>query len=154
MKSMAMLVAATAAVLAVNTSGARSQEACSKEYVACMDYCAQRPTKAVQEPCINSCQTKNNQCSEQVYGSRREINPPTASQPPVEGKKALAKEAASPPPRNVDVAPRNTDAGARKADGALRKVDVPPRRKAEAPPRDKAPASQSAAPAEPVEGQR
>jgi hypothetical protein len=156
MKSIAMVVAATAAVLAVNTSGALSQEACSKAYVGCMDICAERPTKGMQDTCMNSCQTRNNQCSAEVYGSRRETGPAMANQPPAEGKKALAKEVASPPPRNVDVAPRKVDAGARKAEGSMRKVDVPPRRKAAAPMPDKGnePAQNGAAPSEPVEAQK
>jgi hypothetical protein len=126
MKSMAMLVAATAAALAVNTSGALSQGACSKAYAACMSVCVERPSKNLQDTCMNSCQSNNNRCTAEAYGGRRETGPTVVSQPPAEGKKALAKEAASPPPRNVDVAPR-------KAEGSLRQVDVPPRRKAEAP---------------------
>jgi hypothetical protein len=122
MKSMAMLVIAAAAALATNTSGARSQDACSKEYVACMDHCVTKPAKSVQEPCMNSCQANNNRCSEKVYGGRREMDPP--AQAGAEGKKALAKETA-PPPRKVDVAPRNAEAP------GVRKVDMPARRKAE-----------------------
>ena len=149
MKSMAMLVAATAAALVVNTSGALSQEACSKAYVACMNVCVERPSKNLQDTCMNSCQMNNNRCSAEVYGGRRESIP---GELPVDGKKALAKETTSPPPRNVDVAPRKPDAGPRKAEGSLRKVDVPPRRKADAP--DKAPAPAKADAPEPAEEQK
>ena len=143
MKSIAMLVATTAAVLAVNTWGARSQEACSKDYIACMDACAGRPTKGLQDMCMGSCQMKNNQCSEKVYGSRREVSPP--GQPPVEADKALAKQAA-PSPRKVDVAPRKSERPTlRKVEGpALRKVDGPPRGNAEAPIQERAPAAAEA----------
>ena len=157
MKSIAMLVAAAAAVLAVNTSGAHSQDACSKTYVACMDICVARPSQGLQDSCIASCQAKNNQCSEKIYGSRQETNP--TRQPPVEGNKALAKEAA-PPPRKVDIDTRKQEgAGTRKAERpTLRKVEVPPRRKVEAP----AEAQDRAAPSaenravgqEPVEAQK
>ena len=145
MKAMAMLVAATAAMLAANVSSARSQDACSKDYVACLDVCVTKPTKGIQEPCMNSCQANNNRCSEKVYGGRREVDPPGQSGP--EGKKALAKETA-PPPRKVDVAPRNAEAP------AVRKVDVPARRKAEAPHKnrgqDQAPAPAMAPAQEPA----
>ena len=148
MRSIAMLVAATAAVLAVSSLGARSQEACSKDYIACMDTCAGRPTKGLQDMCMGTCQMKNNQCSEKVYGSRREVSPP--GQPSVEADKALAKQEASPPPRQVDVAPRKSERPTlRKVEGpALRKVDVPPRGKTEAPDHDRAPAPG------PAEGQK
>ena len=131
MKSMAMLVAAAAATLAVSTSAALSQEACSKAYVGCMNVCVERPTQSLQDMCMNSCQTNNNRCSADVYGSRQEVQ--QVSQPPgPDGKKALAKES-SPPPRKVDVSPRNGEAhkSKAKAEGTLRKVDVPARRKAD-----------------------
>jgi hypothetical protein len=126
MKSMAMLVAAVAAVLAVNFSDARSQEACSKDYVACMTHCAGRPAKGLQDMCMNTCQLKNNQCAEKIYGSRREVDPP--NKPQADGDKALAKEVApAPPPRKVDVAPRKSERPSlRKVEGpSLRKVDAP-----------------------------
>jgi hypothetical protein len=130
MKSMTMLVAATAAVLAVNTSGALSQEVCSKAYGVCMNACVQKSAKDVQDACMSSCQAKNNQCSAEVFGGRQETSP--AAQSPVDGRKA--KEVTSPRPRKVDVAPRpadqRKDAGASRAEGSLRKVDVPPRSKA------------------------
>jgi hypothetical protein len=121
---MAILVAAAAAVLAANASGARGQEACAKGYVSCLEACLKQQSKGLQDQCMTSCQSQNNQCAEKIYGSRQEVSPPTAQAR--DHKKALAKEVApSPPPRKVDVAPR-------KGEG-LRKVDLPPRRRLEAP---------------------
>ena len=124
MKVMAMLVAMTAAMLAANVATARSQEACSKEYVTCVDHCATKVARPQQDACIEACQGKNNRCSEKVFGSRREVGP--AGEPGADGGKAMAKEAA-PPPRKVDIVPRKTETP------AVRKVDVPPRKKAEVP---------------------
>jgi hypothetical protein len=133
MKSMVVLVAAAAATLAVNISGAFSQEACSKAYVGCMNVCAERPTQSLQDMCMNSCQTNNNRCSADVYGSRQEVQQVSQPPGPRDGKKAMAKES-SPPPRKVDVTPRDGEAhkSKAKAEGTLRKVDVPARRKADA----------------------
>jgi hypothetical protein len=130
---MAILVAAAAAALAANATGAFGQEACSKGYVSCLEACLKQPSKGLQDQCMTSCQGQNNQCAEKVYGARHEVGPPNL--PAREDKKALAKEAApSPPPRKVDVAPR-------KGEG-LRKVDLPPRRRLEAPaPAEPAPAA-------------
>jgi hypothetical protein len=128
MKSMTMLVAATAAVLAVNNCGALSQEVCSKAYGVCMNACVQNSAKDVHDACMSSCQAKNNQCSAEVFGGRQETSP--AAQSSVDGRKA--KEVTSPRPRKVDVAPRpadqRKDAGAPRAEGSPR--NVPPRSKA------------------------
>ena len=128
MTSMTMLVAATAAVLAVNASGALSQEVCSKAYGVCMNACVQKSAKDLQDACLSSCQAKNNQCSAEVFGGRQETSP--AAQSSVDGRKA--KEVTSPRPRKVDVAPRpadqRKDAGASRAEGSPR--NVPSRSKA------------------------
>jgi hypothetical protein len=130
MKTIAIFMAAAAAMAAMSGSPARSQDACSKNYVACMDHCATKTAKSVQEPCINSCQSNNNRCAEQVYGGRREMDPPgQTAGTRTEGKKALAKEAA-PPPRKVDVAPRKAE---KNEAPEVRKVDIAPRRKNAAP---------------------
>jgi hypothetical protein len=138
MKAITIFVAAAAAMTAVSVSTARSQDACSKEYVACMDHCASKTAKSVQEPCINSCQSNNNRCSERIYSGRREMDPPGQSAGTRnESKKALAKETA-PPPRKVDVAPRKAE---KDEAPQVRKVDIAPRRKNAAP----APAEEPAA---------
>jgi len=129
MKSMAMLVGATAAALVLNPSGALSQDVCSKAYGACMTACVEKMTRDAQDTCMISCQDTNNQCSAEVFGSRQETS--SAARSAADGKKA--REITSPPPRKVDVAPRPSDAGkdicALRAEGAPRKVDVPPRKK-------------------------
>ncbi|MGH6739875.1 MAG: hypothetical protein ACREDY_12750, partial [Bradyrhizobium sp.] len=106
MKSIVMLLAGTAAVLAVNTSSALSQDACSKGYLICMNLCVERPTKDSQQPCLQSCQVKNNRCSEEIYGSRKEVVPKSTVTTTNDSKKPADKEAVSPPPRKVDIAPR------------------------------------------------
>jgi hypothetical protein len=105
MKSMTMLVAATAVLLAVNTSGARSQEACTNFYVSCMDACAAKPLKSVQGGCMEACQAKNDQCAEKIFGVRRE--PVGRTRQAGEAKDALAKDAApvSRPPQAEAPAP-------------------------------------------------
>jgi len=82
MKAMALVPAAVAAILALNINGASSQAACGKEYQACMDSCATRPTKQVQDGCFQGCEAKNNFCAEKVYG-RRPVNvaPAVAAEP-------------------------------------------------------------------------
>ena len=82
MKAMVLVPAAVAAILALNINGASSQAACGKEYQACMDSCATRPTKQVQDGCFQGCEAKNNFCAEKVYG-RRPVNvaPAVAAEP-------------------------------------------------------------------------
>jgi hypothetical protein len=70
MKAMAFVPAAIAAVLAFHISTASSQQACQKEYLACVDSCATRPSKTMQDGCFRSCEGKNNFCAESVYGKR------------------------------------------------------------------------------------
>ena len=106
MKSMTMLLTATAAMLAVNSSSALSQQACTQSYVSCMDVCVGRPAKGMQDQCIAACQAKNDQCSEKIYGVRKE--PVGTTQQAGEANNVLAKEAdrsaeppAGPAPRQV-----------------------------------------------------
>jgi hypothetical protein len=134
MKSMLMLAAATA-LLAVNTSGALSQEICLKPFNTCMETCSTHPGKGSLDSCFATCQRKNDQCSEKAFGSRREITPATAAKP--DSKKAAAKKAA-PPPRKVDIAPRLS------ATPAPREVDIPARNDA-APEKDEAREAQGSA---------
>ncbi len=97
MKAFAILPAVAVAILALNISSASSQgNACGKEYQACMDTCATRSSKGMQDSCFTSCEGKNNLCSESIYG-KRPINggaPVTAAAPKVQtqAKDALAKK--------------------------------------------------------------
>ena len=94
MKAFAILPAAVAAIMAMNISGASSQAAaCQKEYQACMDGCAGRSAKSLQDSCFVSCEGRNNLCSERVYG-KRPFNgtPSTAAAQRAQGQDALAKE--------------------------------------------------------------
>ncbi len=68
MKAIAILPAAAAAMLALSVSLASSQEICLKEYQACMDSCGSKPGPQMQDSCFNNCQTRNNMCSERVFG--------------------------------------------------------------------------------------
>ena len=70
MKAFAILPAVAAAIMALNISTASSQGACQKEYQACMDGCAGRSAKSLQDSCFTSCEGKNNMCAERVYGKR------------------------------------------------------------------------------------
>jgi hypothetical protein len=71
MKAFAILPAMAAAILALNISSASSQgNSCVKEYQACMDTCAGRSSKGMQDTCFTSCEGKNNLCTESIYGKR------------------------------------------------------------------------------------
>jgi hypothetical protein len=98
MKALAILPVAAAAVMALNFSTAFSQGACQKEYQACMDDCAGRSSKGLQDSCFTSCEGKNNICAERIYG-KRPLNgsPSTAAAPKSGATDALAKEPAEPP---------------------------------------------------------
>ena len=94
MKAFAILPAVAAAILALNISSASSQgNSCGKEYQACMDTCAGRSSKGMQDSCFTSCEGKNNLCSESVYG-KRPFNsaPATAAAAKGQAKDALAKK--------------------------------------------------------------
>lgn len=85
MKSLVMLLAATAAVLALNSDGALSQNACSNEYVGCLDRCVSRP-KSMQDRCMETCQANHGVCSEKIYGTRPANSSPVAAQPKPQGE--------------------------------------------------------------------
>src|SRR5215467_9121058 len=72
MKSITMILACAGVALFVGTRAASSQEVCLKAYAACMDACAERSAKSVQDTCINNCQAGNNRCSERVFGGHDE----------------------------------------------------------------------------------
>jgi len=93
MKAIAILSAAAAAMLALSVSLASSQEVCVKEYQACMDSCGLKPSKSMQDGCFSGCETKNNMCSERVYGARSgaAVNVQAATPTPA-AKDAMAKK--------------------------------------------------------------
>jgi hypothetical protein len=78
MKAMALVPAVVAAILTFNISAASSQQACMKEFQACMDGCTSKPSKAIQDGCFLSCEGKNNVCAERVYG-KRPVNGPASA---------------------------------------------------------------------------
>src|SRR5476651_1277329 len=94
MKAFAILPAVAAAILALNISSASSQgNSCGKEYQACMDTCAGRSSKGMQDSCFTSCEGKNNLCSESVYGKRPfNGSAANAAAPKGPAKDALAKK--------------------------------------------------------------
>lgn len=119
MKSMAMLVAAAAAAMTASVSSALSQEVCSKAYLSCVNACVEQP-KAAQDSCMSACQTRNDRCSDEIYGGRRE------SDPAPEAKEAKpGKRAASPHKRKSAAARPKLDATTRKVQGAFPDA-VPP----------------------------
>ena len=92
MKAIAILSAAAAAMLALNVSVASSQEACVKEYQACMDTCGLKPSKSMQDSCFSGCETKNNMCAERVYGARSPGAAIVNVKPSPAAKDAMAKK--------------------------------------------------------------
>jgi hypothetical protein len=93
MKAIAILSAAAAAMLAFNVSLASSQDVCVKEFQGCMDSCGTKPSKSMQDTCFSGCETKNNMCSERVFGARNgaAVNVQAASPAPA-AKDAMAKK--------------------------------------------------------------
>lgn len=98
MKAFAIVPAAVAAILALHISAASSQVACQKEYQACMDGCAGRSSKGMQDTCFTSCEGRNNMCAERVYGKRPfNGNPSGVAAQSGPAKDALAKDAPATP---------------------------------------------------------
>jgi len=83
------------AMLAIETTSAQGQDACSKSYVSCMDKCVSRPSESLQANCIEACQSQNNACFSKAYGG-----PSTAIQTarpaPSQAKDAKDAQAATP----------------------------------------------------------
>ena len=95
MKAIAFLPAAAAAVLALNITVASSQEVCVKEFQACVNSCGSKPSKQIQDSCFTSCETKNDMCSERVFGKRQYTPAPVAASPvqaPAQAKDAMAQK--------------------------------------------------------------
>lgn len=67
MKTILTVVVLLIAMIAVKTSNANSQEACSQGYVGCIDTCVKKP--GAQDQCIAVCQQRNDQCASKVYGT-------------------------------------------------------------------------------------
>jgi ribosomal protein L12E/L44/L45/RPP1/RPP2 len=91
MKAIAFLPAAVAAVLALNISVASSQEVCVKEFTACMNACGTKPSKSMQDSCFSSCESKNDMCSERVFG-KRQYTPAAVAGSPAQAKDAMAQK--------------------------------------------------------------
>jgi hypothetical protein len=97
MKAFAILPAAAAAILALNISTASSQGGCQQEYQACMDSCATRSAKSLQDSCFNTCEGKNNMCAERVYGKKPFSGAPSnVAEQKGSAKNALAKKDRAP----------------------------------------------------------
>ena len=90
MKTIAILPAAAAAILALSISVASSQEVCLKDYQACMDRCGAKQTTQMQDTCFQNCQANNNMCSDRVFGGGAVVNVPQAKD--AQAKDAMAKK--------------------------------------------------------------
>jgi hypothetical protein len=88
MKAMALLPTVAAAILALSVSAASSQQACMKEFQACMDGCTNKTAKAIQGSCFQGCEGKNTVCAEKVYGKRPFNGAPSAASAAAEPKDA------------------------------------------------------------------
>jgi hypothetical protein len=120
MKSITMALAAAAALVAFQPSEAFSQQnACSNNYVSCVDTCVKKSASSFQERCIETCQQRNNECSEKIYGARPAQQPVTTAQQPREASEAMARRDAAPAPQAREGEPQ--------APAAHPKVRVPAR---------------------------
>ena len=124
MKAIAFLPAAAAAVLALNISVASSQDACVREFQACMDSCGTKPSKSMQDSCFSGCETKNNVCAERVYGARSPGAAIVNVKPSPAAKDAMAQKDA---PQARDEQPAAEEPAAEKPAPAEPKK-VPPQR--------------------------
>lgn len=68
MRTVLLLLLAMLAIKTTTTTSATGQEACSKPYTACVDKCVSRPTPALQDSCMQACQTQSTACYSQQYG--------------------------------------------------------------------------------------
>jgi hypothetical protein len=68
MRTVLLLLLAVLAFKTTGTTSATAQDACSKPYVACMDKCVTRPSKSLQDTCMETCQTQNKACFSNVFG--------------------------------------------------------------------------------------
>jgi hypothetical protein len=99
-----------AALLAIKTSAAIGQDACSGSYVSCVDTCM-RGKKAAQGTCIEACQGRTNECYNKIHGTSQRLEdvkavpagsedqptePPAADVKPAKGKKPAKTSATNP----------------------------------------------------------
>jgi len=66
MRTILTIVLLLIAMIAVKTSNANSQDACTPKYVSCIDTCVAK--KGGQDQCIAACQQKNDTCAAGVFG--------------------------------------------------------------------------------------
>ena len=83
------------AMLAIETTSAQGQDACSKSYVSCMDKCVSRPSESLQANCIEACQSQNNACFSKAYGGPTKAIQ-TVRPAPSQAKDAKDAQAATP----------------------------------------------------------
>jgi hypothetical protein len=109
--AMRIVLFVLAALLAIKTSAAIGQDACSGGYVSCVDTCM-RGKKAAQGTCIEACQGRTNECYNKIHGTSQRIEdvkavpagsedqstepaePPAADAKPAKGKKPAKTSAA------------------------------------------------------------
>jgi hypothetical protein len=89
MRTVLLLWLAMLAIKTTSTTSATGQEACSKSYTACMDRCVARPSKTLQDSCMETCQTQNNACFSQKFGAPGPTAITAKEEP---GKAALAAD--------------------------------------------------------------
>lgn len=107
MKSITMMLAAAAALWAFQPSEAFSQpNACSNNYVSCVDTCVKKSAGSFQERCIETCQQRTNECSEKIYGARPAQLPVTTAQQPAGASEAMARREAAPALQARDAEPQ------------------------------------------------
>jgi hypothetical protein len=97
-----------AAALTMSASSAFSQPgSCNNEYGACMGRCVGQGVASLQERCIASCEAKNGQCYDRMYGRRPSGAAPQAIAPQPRGKAtdAMAKGKGAPAPAPEAEAP-------------------------------------------------
>jgi hypothetical protein len=102
------------AVLAIGTAAQAQQDACTNSYIGCVDKCVARPTQALQETCISSCQSQNNVCAGKVYGgdnmsTAKTVTPDEVAEREREEAKAAAATKAEKPVKPAGKAPRRAE---------------------------------------------
>jgi hypothetical protein len=68
MKTVLLLLLAMLAIKTTAVTTASAQDACTKGYTGCLDRCVTRPSKSLQDTCMETCQTQNSACFSQVLG--------------------------------------------------------------------------------------
>ena len=87
MKTTGLLIAA---LLAIATGQAVSQEVCNQSYLACLNRCVTKlPTVTTQDVCMQDCQRSNNSCSAKFFSAP--VRSPQYVQQPTETDEAMAQ---------------------------------------------------------------